>query len=112
MARSAWLQASMWPLARCQPTLGPTRDVKDFALNVFHTVASQPLAKWVFVVDNLTMHVSRRLVRIVAKHDGLDSDLGVKGVRGILNNVESRRAFLVDTTHRIASSTRRSAARG
>jgi putative transposase len=83
------------------PTLGPTRDEKDFALHILHTVASQQSAKWVFVVDNLTTHVSETLVRIVAKHDGLDIDLGVKGVRGILKNVESRRAFLVDKTHRI-----------
>jgi len=83
------------------PTLGPTRDEKDFALHILHTVASQQSAKWVFVVDNLTTHVSETLVRIVAKHDGLDIDLGVKGVRDILKNVESRRAFLVDKTHRI-----------
>ena len=83
------------------PTLGPTRDEKDFALHILHTVASEPSSKWIFVVDNLTTHVSETLVRIVAKYDGLDVDLGVKGVRGILKNVESRRAFLVDTKHRI-----------
>lgn len=83
------------------PTLGPTRDEKDFALHILHTVASEPSAKWVFVVDNLTTHVSETLVRIVAKRDGLDIDLGRKGQSGILKNVESRRAFLVDKAHQI-----------
>ncbi len=83
------------------PTLGPTRDEKDFALHILHVVASDPTAKWVFVVDNLTTHVSETLVRIVASREGLDIDLGAKGVRGILKNVESRRAFLVDKTHQI-----------
>ena len=40
-------------------------------------------------------------MRIVAKRDGLDIDLGRKGQSGILKNVESRRAFLVDKAHQI-----------
>lgn len=83
------------------PTIGPTRDEKDFAIHVLNTVASEPAAKWIFVVDNLTTHVSETLVRIVAKREGIDIDLGVKGQRGILKNVASRRAFLVDAAHQI-----------
>ena len=83
------------------PTLGPTRDEKDFGLHILHTIASDPTARWVFVVDNLTTHLSETLVRIVAKREGLDIDLGKKGYRGILKNVASRRAFLVDRAHQI-----------
>ena len=81
------------------PTLDSTRTEEDFLLHIERTVASDPTAKWVFLVDNLTTHVSESLVRFVAKKEGLDIDLGRKNVRGILKNVESRRAFLVDTRH-------------
>lgn len=83
------------------PSLGPTRDEKDFALHILRVVATDPMATWVFVVDNLTTHVSESLVRIAARLSGLDIDLGVKGQSGILKNVASRRAFLVETGHRI-----------
>jgi hypothetical protein len=83
------------------PSLGPTRDEKDFALHILGVVASDPMAKWVFVVDNLTTHVSESLVRIAAKASGLDVDLGVKGQSGILKNVASRRAFLIEKDHQI-----------
>jgi len=83
------------------PSLGPTRDEKDFALHVLTVVATEPTARWVFVVDNLTTHVSESLVRIAARLSGLDVDLGVKGERGILKNVASRRAFLVEKDHHI-----------
>ena len=83
------------------PSLGPTRDEQDFALHILQVVASDPSAKWVFVVDNLTTHLSETLVRIVARRDRLDIDLGVKGERGILKNVASRRAFLTDKSHQI-----------
>jgi transposase len=83
------------------PSLGPTRDERDFASHIRRTVASDPDMQWVFVVDNLTTHISEALVRLVAEHDALDVDLGVKGKCGILKNVASRRAFLIDATHRV-----------
>ena len=35
------------------PTLGPTRTEADFVQHVAQTVATDPQASWVFVVDNV-----------------------------------------------------------
>ena len=40
------------------PTLGPTRDEEDFALHIRRTTAADPSGRWLFVLDNLTTHVS------------------------------------------------------
>jgi hypothetical protein len=83
------------------PSIGPTRSEEDFALHIEQTVATDPRAGWLFVVDNLTTHCSETLVRWVAKLEGFEGDLGKKGSSGILKNVETRRAFLVDASHRV-----------
>jgi hypothetical protein len=86
------------------PSVGPTRSEVDFALHVEQTVAADPTARWLFVVDNLTTHCSASLVRWVAKLDGFQGDLG-KDSSGILENVETRRAFLVEGRIACGSST-------
>ena len=83
------------------PTIGPTRDEQDFALHMRRTTAVDPNGRWVFVLDNLTTHVSETLVRLVAEREGLRMDLGVKGKSGILKNVASRKAFLTDRSRKI-----------
>ena len=87
-----------WVIA---PTLGPTRTEADFVGPIEQTVATDPLAGWVFVVDNLNTHQSEGLVRYVAQACGLPEDLGEKGKRGILKSQASRAAFLADRGHRI-----------
>jgi DDE superfamily endonuclease len=87
-----------WVIA---PTLGPTRTEADFLAHVQQTVATDPEAGWVFLVDNLNTHQSASLVVWVAKACGLDEDLGVKGKQGALKSQPSRAAFLADPGHRI-----------
>ena len=83
------------------PTLGPTRNEQDFVAHVEQTVATDPFAGWVFVVDNLNTHQSESLVLYVAEACGIKEDLGEKEKRGVLKSQESRAAFLSEPSHRI-----------
>jgi transposase len=84
-----------------RPTIGPTRTEADFASHIERTVASDPEGSWVFVVDNLNIHCSESLVRLVARACEVPKDLGKKGVRGVMKSVASRQAFLSESSHRI-----------
>lgn len=64
------------------PTLGPTRTEEDFVAHVAQTVATDPEASWVFVVDNLNIHCSEGLARWVAKTCGIEQELGKKRQNG------------------------------
>jgi transposase len=82
-------------------TLGPTRTEADFTRHIEQTVATDPTASWIFVVDNLNIHCSETLVRVVAAACGIDEPLGKKGVRGVLRSMARRQGFLSDRGHRI-----------
>jgi transposase len=82
-------------------TVQLTRTEEDFGQHIARTVASDPEAGWIFVMDNLTTHVSETLVRYVAKTCEITDELGVKGKKGILKSVATRRAFLTNAGHRI-----------
>jgi transposase len=87
--------------ALIRPTIGPTRTEADFASHIEQTVAIDPEGSWVFVVDNLNIHGSESLVKLVAKTCEIPTDLGRKGRRGVLKSVASRQAFLSESSHRI-----------
>lgn len=83
------------------PTLGPRRTELDFTAHIAQTIDSDPQAVWVFVSDQLNIHQSESLVRLVAQCCGIADELGEKGKRGILQSLRSRAAFLSDPSHRI-----------
>jgi transposase len=83
------------------PSIGPTRTEADFAAHIAKTIATDPLAEWVFLVDQLNTHQSEALVRLVAEQCQIESDLGEKEERGILKSMATRAAFLSDPPHRV-----------
>jgi transposase len=83
------------------PTIGATRTEDDFASHIEQTVGTDPKGSWVFVVDNLNIHGSESLVKLVAEACEIARDLGKKGVRGVLKSVASRQKFLSQPGHRI-----------
>jgi transposase len=83
------------------PTVGPSRTEEDFATHIAHTIATEPAAPWLFIVDQLNMHKSEALVRLVASACDIEAELGEKEKRGILQSMETRAAFLSDVSHRI-----------
>jgi transposase len=87
-----------WVIA---PSIGPTRTEQDFAAHVEQTVATDPFAGWVFIVDNLNTHQSEALVLYVAQACGIEEDLGQKEKNGVLKSQASRAAFLSEPSHRI-----------
>jgi hypothetical protein len=81
--------------------LGPTRTEEDFEGYIEGRVASDPQAEWVFVGDQLNIHQSASLVKLVARRCKLPDELGVKGASGVLKSMATRLAFLEDKSHRI-----------
>jgi hypothetical protein len=84
-----------------EPTIRPRRTEDDFVEHVRRTIDTDVAASWIFVVDQLNTHMSEGLVRLVAHRCDFDQDLGVKGERGILESMATRRVFLEDASHRI-----------
>lgn len=86
------------------PSVGATRTEEDFATHIEQTIATDPDASWLFIVDQLNTHKSEALVQLVDKHCELHLDkfeLGVKGESGILQSMQTRKAFLTHPSHRI-----------
>jgi len=84
------------------PLIQPTRKEEDLVTHIRNVVATDPKARFIFVMDQLNTHKSEQLVLFVAEQCGIDpATLGKKGKAGVLESMESRKAFLADPAHRI-----------
>ncbi len=81
--------------------IGATRTSEDFAALIEDTVNIDSEATWIFVADQLNTHKSEELVKLIAEKLNKKDNLGEKGKKGILKNLESREDFLSDKSHRI-----------
>lgn len=78
-----------------QGICGDTRTEEDFVNFTRYLLESNPgYEVYHFVCDQLNTHKSESLVRFVADFCDIDTDLGVKGKRGILQSMETREHFL------------------
>jgi transposase len=83
------------------PSIGAPRTEEDFAAHIAQTIATDPEAPWIFIVDQLNIHQSETLVRLVARACRIEEDLGEKEKRGVLKSMQTRAEFLSDVSHRI-----------
>ena len=84
-------------------SVADTRTEQDFAAFLAALFASAaPTMSWRVVCDNLDIHMSEAVVRLVARQCGInDATLGRKQRHGVLASKASRAAFLRDHSHRI-----------
>ena len=82
--------------------VGNRRTENDFARFLGTLLSSaSPSTKWDIVCDNLDIHLSESVVRLVARSCRLKRSLGVKGKSGVLASKATRQAFLSQPEHRI-----------
>jgi transposase len=82
--------------------VGKTRTEKDFARFLRCLLSSaDPTTRWHIVSDNLNIHLSESVVRLIARVCGVKDKLGVKGRSGVLASRATRAAFLSNPDHRV-----------
>jgi hypothetical protein len=83
------------------PTIGASRREEDFGGHIEQTIATDKEAEWIFITDQLNIHQSEGLVKLVAKECGITQELGEKGKSGEMKSKATRAEFLSDNSHRI-----------
>ncbi len=77
-----------------------TRKEEDFVAFITGMV-TDPNMKYIIINDQLNTHKSAKLVEFAASYCGIKKDLGKKGKKGILKNMDSRQKFLEDESHKL-----------
>ncbi|MCP4381562.1 MAG: transposase, partial [Hyphomicrobiales bacterium] len=87
---------------KVEGVIGDTRTEKDFERFLSTLLCSAaPHTRWDIVCDNLNIHLSESVVRVVAHHRQFKYELGTKGKSGILKSKATRAAFLSQPGHRV-----------
>jgi transposase len=82
--------------------VGNTRTEKDFARFLRRLLSrAAPTTRWHIVSDNLNIHLSESVVRLIARVCRVKDKLGVKGRSGVLASRATRAAFLSNPDHRV-----------
>jgi len=85
-----------------EPFINLTRKEEDWVEAIKKIVATDPCAKYIFIIDQLNTHKSASLVEYVTKFCNIKDDLGVKGKEGILKNMKTRQKYLEIRDHQIS----------
>ncbi|WP_295888136.1 IS630 family transposase, partial [uncultured Thiohalocapsa sp.] len=77
--------------------IGPSRTEQNFAQYLAELLAQRnDDSRWHLIMDNLNIHCSAAVVRLISAACGIDSDLGVKAKHGVLESMAARTRCMCD----------------
>ena len=82
-------------------SIGNTRKEKDFVKHINKVIDQGLGEEYIIIVDQLNIHKSESLCKLIAENCGVKEDLGIKGKTGVLKNMKTRMKFLSDESHKI-----------